>query len=91
MLSDDAKLNDLKKRIIDVATNERNGLLIIIMGVFLAGSGLIFSAIGKSWIAYFGGILVSVLGVFSTLFGFYEVLHYAHQYNDLLRELEHKL
>jgi len=91
MLSDDAKLKDLKERIIDVATNERNGLLIIIMGVFLAGSGLIFSAIGNSGLAYFGGILVSVLGIFSTLFGFYAVLHYAHQYNALLRELEHTL
>ena len=91
MLSDDAKIKDLKERIIDVATNERNGLLIIIMGVFLAGSGLIFSAIGNSGLAYFGGILVSALGIFSTLFGFYAVLHYAHQYNDLLRELERKL
>ena len=91
MLSDDAKIKDLKERIIDVATNERNGLLIIIMGVFLAGSGLIFSAIGNSGLAYFGGILVSALGIFSTLFGFYAVLHYSHQYNDLLRELERKV
>jgi hypothetical protein len=91
MLSDYAKLKDLRARIIDVAANERNGLLIIIMGVFLAGSGLIFSVIGGSGLAYFGGILVSALGIFSTLLGFYVVVHYAHQYNALLRELEHTL
>jgi hypothetical protein len=91
MLSDDAKLKDLRERIIDVARNERNGLLIIPMGVFLAGSGLIFSVIGSSGLAYFGGILVSMLGIFSTLFGFYVAVHYAHQYNNLLKELEHTL
>jgi hypothetical protein len=88
MLSEDAKLKDLRERIIDVATNERNGLLIIPLGVFLVGIGLIFSVIGSSGLAYFGGIFVSVLGIFSTLFGFYVVVHYAHQYNDLLKELE---
>ena len=88
MLSDAAKL---KERIIVVAKNERNGLLIIPMGVFLAGAGLIFSAIGHSGLAYFGGISISVLGIFSTLFGFYVTVHYAHQYNRLLRELEHTL
>jgi hypothetical protein len=88
MLSDDEKL---KERIIVVARNERNGLLIIPMGVFLVGAGLIFSAIGSSGLAYFGGIFVSVLGIFSTLFGFYVTVHYAHQYNNLLKELEHTL
>jgi hypothetical protein len=91
MLSDDAKLKDLRERIIDVARNERNGLLIIPMGVFLVGAGLIFSAIGRSGLAYFGGIFVSALGIFSTLFGFYVTVHYAHQYNDLLKELERTL
>jgi hypothetical protein len=88
MLADDAKL---RERIIDVARNERNGLLIIPIGVFLAGAGLIFSAIGNSELACFGGIFVSALGIFSTLFGFYVAAHYAHQYNDLLKELEHTL
>lgn len=91
MLPDDAKLKDLKARIIDVAENERNGLLIIIMGVLLAGSGLIFSVIGGSGLAYFGGILISALGFFSTLLGFYVAVHYAHQYNDLLKELARTL
>ncbi len=88
MLSDDAKLKELRERIIVVARNERNGLLIIPMGVFLVGAGLIFSVIGNSGLVYFGGIFVSALGVFSTLFGFYVAVHYVRQYNDLLKELE---
>jgi hypothetical protein len=63
-------------------------LLIIPIGVFLAGAGLIFSAIGNSELAYFGGIFVSALGIFSILLGFYVAAHHAHQYNDLLKELE---
>ena len=91
MLSDDVKLKELRERIIDVAANERNGLLIIILGVFLVGLGLIFTVIEVSALVYFGGIFVSVLGIFSTLFGFYVAVHYAYQYNDLLKELERKL
>lgn len=91
MLSEDTKLIDLRERIIDVARNERNGLLIIPMGVFLVGTGLIFSVIGNNSLAYIGGIFVSVLGIFSTMFGFYVSVHYAHQYNNLLKELEHAL
>jgi hypothetical protein len=87
MLSDDAKL---RERIIDVARSERNGLLVILLGAFLAGAGLIFGVIGNSALAYFGGILVSVLGVFSTFFGFYVTVRCAHQYNDLLREVVSK-
>ena len=88
MLSDDTKL---RERIVDVARNERNGLLIILLSVFLVGAGLIFSAIGKNGISYFGGISISALGIFSTLFGFYVSVHYARKYNDLLKELEHAL
>jgi hypothetical protein len=91
MLPEDAKLKDLRERVIDAATNERNGLLIIPAGVLLVGLGLIFSVIGSSGLAYFGGIAVSALGTFSTLLGFYVTAHYAHQYNDLLKELEHTL
>ena len=91
VLSEIEKLTDLKERIINVARNERSGLLIIPMGVFLVGAGLIFSVIGGNSLAYIGGILVSALGVFSTLFGFYVSVHYAHQYNNLLDELEGKL
>lgn len=88
MLSDDAKL---RKKIIDVARNERNGLLIILVGVFLVGAGLIFCAIGKSGLSYFGGVSISALGIFSTLFGFYVSVHYARKYNDLLKEIKHTL
>ena len=90
MLSEEAK-RDLRERIMVVARNERNGLLIIPMGVFLAGAGLIFGALGNSGLAYVVGIFVSVLGVFSTVFGFYVSVHYAHQYNNLLKELERTL
>ncbi len=91
MLSNDAKQRDLKERIIDASTNERNGLLIIPAGVLLVGLGLIFSVIGSSGLAYFGGILISALGIFSTMLGFFVTAHYAHQYNALLRELERTL
>jgi hypothetical protein len=53
--------------------------------------GLIFGAIGRSVLAYVGGTFVSALGIFSTVFGFYVAVHYAHQYNNLLRELERTL
>jgi hypothetical protein len=90
-LSEETKVRDLRKRIIVVERNERNGLLIIPMGVFLVGAGLIFSALGCSRLVYFGGIFVSLLGVFSTVLGFYVSVHYAHQYNNLMRELERTL
>jgi hypothetical protein len=89
MLHDDAKLEDLRGKITDVARNERTGLLVIPMGVFLVGVGLIFSIIGGSELAYFGGLVISSLGIFSTLFGFCMTVHYTHQYNDLLEELAH--
>ena len=78
----------LLKRIEDVARNERNGLLIITMGVFLVGAGLILSVIGNSEFACIGGISISTLGIFSTFFGFYVAVHYAHKHNDLIIEME---
>jgi hypothetical protein len=88
MLSEDTKLRDLQERIRDVTINERNGLLIIIMGVFLFCLGLVFSAAVNNSLVFIGGIFSSALGIFSTLFGFYVVVHYAHQYNNLQKELE---
>jgi hypothetical protein len=85
MLYDDTKL---REKVADVARNERNGLLIIPLGVFLVSAGLIFSAFGSGGFAFFGGISISALGVFSTLFGFYVAVHYAHQHNDLRKQLE---
>ncbi len=89
MLSEDTKLRDLKERIRDVTINERNGLLIITMGVFLFCLGLVFSAIVNNSLVFIGGIFSSALGIFSTLLGFYAAAHYAHQYNNLQKELEH--
>ncbi len=88
MLSEDTKLRDLRERIRDVTINERNGLLIIIMGVFLFCLGLVFIAMVNNSLVSVGGIFSSALGIFSTLFGFYVVVHYAHQYNNLQKELE---
>jgi hypothetical protein len=89
MLSNSTKLKDLRERLIDIEKNERNGLLIIPLGVFLVGAGLIFCAILSSELALVGGIFLSALGIFSTFFGFCVAVHYVHQYNDLLKELEH--
>ena len=91
MLSEDKELEGLRERIADVARNERNGLLIIPMGVFLVGVGLILSVIGYRGLTYIGGIFISTLGLFSTFFGFFIALYYGHKYNNLLKELEHTL
>ena len=91
MLSEETKLRDLRERIRDVTINERNGLRIIIMGVFLFCLGLVFSALVNNSLVFIGGISSSALGIFSTLFGFYVAAHYAHQYNKLQKELEHAL
>jgi len=85
MLSEDTKL---RERIIDVARNEKNGLLIIPVSIFLVLAGLFFIVIGNNILAYIGGISVSALGIFSTMFGFYVSVHYARQFNNLLKELE---
>lgn len=71
----------------DVARNERAGLLIVPMGVFLVSAGLVISVVGNSSFAYAGGLIAIALGLVSTMFGFFVSVHYAHQYNTLLREL----
>jgi len=85
-LSEDVKLESLRERIIDVARNERNGLRIFQMGVVLVCAGIIISVLGNNSVAYFGGIFFIILGTISTVFGFYVSVHYAHQYNTLLKE-----
>jgi hypothetical protein len=87
-LSEDVKLKSLRERIIDVARNERNGLLIFQMGVFLVFAGVIISVLGNNIVAYVSGIFFIILGTLSTVFGFYVSVHYAHQYNNLLKELD---
>ena len=91
MSSEDTKLRDLRETIRAVTLNERNGLLIITMGVFLFCLGTVFSVIVNNSLVFIGGMFSSALGVFSALFGFYVAAHYAHQYNNLQKELEHAL
>ncbi len=86
-LPEDVKSRNLREKIIDVARNERNGLLIFQMGVVLVCAGVIISALGNNIVAYIG-IFFVVLGTLSTVFGFYVSVHYAHQYNNLLKELD---
>jgi len=88
MLSEEAKLGNLTEKILDVANNERNGLLIISMSAFLVSAGLIISFTVGNIAAFIGGSLVTVFGVFSIMFGFYVTIHYAHQYNNLLEEVD---
>ena len=82
------KSRNLKEKIIDVARNERNGLLIFQMGVVLVSAGVIISVLGNNNVVHIGGIFFIVLGTLSTVFGFYVSVHYAHQYNNLLKELD---
>jgi hypothetical protein len=58
------------------------------MGVVLACSGVIISVLGNSIIAYVSGIFFIIIGTLSTVFGFYVSVHYAHQHNKLLEELD---
>ena len=88
ILSENARLRNLQERIVDVARNERAGLLIVPMGVFLVSAGLVISVVGNSSFAYAGGPIAIALGLVSTMFGFFVSVHYAHQYNTLLRELD---
>ena len=87
-MSENVNTRALSERIMDVARNERNGLLIFQMGVVLVCAGVVISVLGNNSIAYIGGIFFVVLGTLSTVFGFYVSVHYAHQYNNLLRELD---
>jgi hypothetical protein len=85
MMPENATSRTLSERIMDVARNERNGLLIFQMGVVLVCAGVIISVLGNNSVAYVGGIFFIVLGTVSTVFGFYVSMHYAHQYNNLLK------
>ena len=91
MLSEDTKLGDLRERITNVAVNEKNGLRIISMSIFLVCLGFVFSALVNNSFVFIGGTFISALGILSTLFGFYISVHYVRQYNNLLKELEHAL
>ena len=85
-LSEVENLENLKDRIIDAASNERNGLLIISLSVVLVNAGLIICVLGNSMVAYVIGIFAVVLGSISTVFGFFVSVHFVHKYNNLLEE-----
>ena len=88
VLSEGVNSRALSERFMDVVRNERNGLLIFQMGFVLVCAGVVISVLGNNSVAYFGGIFFIVLGTVSTVFGFYLSVHYAHQYNNLLKELD---
>ena len=88
ILSEPENSRSLSEKITDVARNERNGLLVFQMGVVLVCAGVIVSVLGCNSMACVGGVFFIVLGTVSTVFGFYVSIHYAHQYNNLLKELD---
>ncbi len=85
-MTEEPKSADYEQRVSDVARSERNGLLIILVGVFFVNAGLVFSAIGRTSLALIGGLFFIALGAFSTFFGFYISVNYGRKYNDLLKE-----
>jgi hypothetical protein len=76
----------LRELIIDVARNERNGLLIFQMGIVLAFGGVIINVLSKNVAATVSGIFFVIVGTLSTAIGFYVTVHYVHKYNNLLKE-----
>jgi uncharacterized membrane protein YesL len=85
-LSEDAQSRNLKELIRDVARNERNGLLIFQMGIVLAFGGVIINVLSNNVAATVSGIFFVIFGTISTAIGFYVTVHYAHKYNNLLKE-----
>ena len=88
ILSEDAQSRNLKELIKDVARNERNGLLMFQMGIVLFFGGVIINVLSNNIVATVSGILFVLVGTLTTAIGFYVTVHYAHQYNNLLKELD---
>lgn len=86
ILSEDAQSRNLSELIADVARNQRNGLLIFQMGIVLVFGGVIINILGNKIVATGSGIFFVIVGTLSTAIGFYVSVHYAHQYNNLLKE-----
>ncbi len=82
------KLKKLSEKISEAAENERSGLLVIPLGVFLISAGLIISIVGNHTAVFYGGVFAAILGILSTLLGFFLTAHYSHRYNRLLEELD---
>jgi len=86
-LSEDAKLNSLRERILDAVRNEKNGVVIFSMGAVLVYLGLVISVLWNSTFIYVLGVFAAVLGTISTILGFYVAIHFARRYNSLLKEV----
>jgi hypothetical protein len=88
MLSEDAQSRNLREILTDVSRNERNGLLIFQMGIVLVFGGIIINVLSNNIVATVSGLFFVTVGTLSTAIGFYVTVHYARQYNNLLKELD---
>lgn len=89
MLSDEAKLEELKENITGVESSERNGLLMAPTVVFLLCVVFDFQWYRKQrYCPFWRHICFSTGDFISSLLGFYVAIYYAFQYNDLLNEPE---
>jgi hypothetical protein len=86
MLSEDAQSRNLREILTDVSRNERNGLLIFQMGIVLVFGGIIINVLSNNIVATVSGLFFVTVGTLSTAIGFYVTVHYAHKYNNLLKE-----
>jgi hypothetical protein len=78
----------LREILTDVSRNERNGLLIFQMGIVLVFGGIIINVLSNNIVATVSGLFFVTVGTLSTAIGFYVTVHYARQYNNLLKELD---
>jgi hypothetical protein len=87
-LSEDAQSKNLRELLTDLSRNERNGLLIFQMGIVLVFGGIIINVLSNNIVATVSGLFFVIVGTLSTAIGFYVTVHYARQYNNLLKELD---
>jgi hypothetical protein len=87
-LSEDVQSKNLRELLTDVSRNERNGLLIFQMGIVLVFGGIIINVLSNNIVATVSGLFFVIVGTLSTAIGFYVTVHYARQYNNLLKELD---
>ena len=88
ILSEDAQSKNLREQLTEVSRNERNGLLMFQMGIVLVFGGVIINVLSNNIVATISGIFFVIIGTLSTAIGFFVTVHYAHQYNNLLKELD---
>ena len=85
-MSEDAQSKNLRELLTDLSRNERNGLLIFQMGIVLVFGGIIINVLSNNIVATVSGLFFVIVGTLSTAIGFYVTVHYARQYNNLLKE-----